>query len=72
MSETDRIYAVCIAGVDYTSAAEHSIIVIMKLSDVTIKLKLLTVLENLINTFNQKETNILLLYNKKIIMQAPS
>ena len=66
MSETNRIYAVCIISVDCTSATECSIIIMMKLSDATVKLKLSAVLENLMNTFSQKETDVLSLYDKNV------
>ena len=58
MSETDTVYAVCIAGVGCAPAAEHSTIATVELGDATEELRLPAELEDLADVFSQGEAGV--------------
>jgi len=66
MSETDRVYAVCITDVGYTSTAERSTIAAVGISDSTEKKKLPAILVDLADVFDQKEAGVLPSYGKNV------
>ena len=68
MSETDKVYTVCIININYILTVKHSIITAVKINDFTEKKKLLIILIDLTDIFNQKKTDVLLLYNKNVHM----
>jgi hypothetical protein len=68
ISEINRVYIMYITDINYTLTTKRSIIAIMKLSDFITKLNILAELTDLANIFNQKETDILLLFGKNVHM----
>ena len=68
MFKINRIYVIYIINVDYMLTVKRFIIAVVKINDFIKKKKLLIIFIDLINVFDQKEINILLLYNKNVYM----
>ena len=66
MSETDRVYAVCIAGVGCTSTTERSTIATVGTGDSTDEKTLPAEIADLADFFDQKEAGVLPSYGKNV------